>query len=101
MRAEATITSRGTLVEPIGRSPSVGQRRGEVPQQVERALVGPLQVLEAQADRLEGRDLEEEGRQGAVDVVGLAAEIDLLVRLAGQVLAQLRARCGAARRGSR
>ena len=65
------------------------QGRGEVPQQVERALVGPLQILEAHADRLEGRQLDEEGRQGAEDVVGIAAEIDLLVRFAGQVLAQL------------
>ena len=90
MRAEATITSRGAAIEPSDAGPpGVGQGRGEVPQQVERTLVGPLQVLEAQADRLEGRDLDEEGRQGAEDVVGFAAEIDLLVRLARQVLAQL------------
>ena len=101
MRAEATITSRGTDRRAIGGPPCVGQGRGQVPQQVERALVGPLQVFEAEADRLERGDFEEEGRQGAVDVVGLAAEIDLLVCLARQDICGARARCGGARRGSR
>ncbi len=89
MRADATITSRRTLRRAVGGPSCVGQGRGEVPQEVERALVGPLDILEAEADGLERRDLEEEGRQGAVDVVGLAAVVDLLVGLSGEILAQL------------
>ena len=91
MRAEATITSLGTLVEPsvptAVRSASAAARCRNRSSELLSAHCRSSKLRQTGWKR---RDLEEESRQGAEDVVGLAAEIDLLVRLARQVLAELR-----------